>query len=411
MSSAKTFNFTKPALLALQLPNTGKRVYYRDSREQGLILDVRPSGSKTFYLYKKIAGRPERLLIGSFPDTSIENARKAASVLKGQIASGKNPQEEKRGIRNEMTFQQLFDEYMTRYSKQHKETWQQDEQVIKNHFSHFLNKKISAISQNDVQRTHARIGVDSGHYAANNAVARLRAIFNRAIEWGWQGINPATKIKEFKEATRDRFMQPEELPRFVAALDQEDQTIKDYTWLLLLTGSRKSKVTAMRWADIRWHQQEWHIPNTKNGDPIIIPLTPQVLQILQQRWQIALAECSQSAKKPKWVFPSNKSKTGHIACPAHSWKKLLEKAEIENFRMHDLRRTLGSYQAITGASLQIIGKSLGHRSPEATLIYARLHLDPVRAAVEKATNAMFSLSQNNQSANTLLTIQHHNDGF
>jgi integrase len=90
------------------------------------------------------------------------------------------------------------------------------------------------------------------------------------------------------------------------------------------------------------------------------------MEILQGRCQAALDECGQSAKKPKWVFPSRKSKTGHIACPAHSRKKLLETAEIENFWMHDLRRNLGSYQTITGASLQIIGKLLGHRSPEAT---------------------------------------------
>jgi len=398
MTSAKTFTFTKPALATLRLPGPGKRIYYRDSREKGLLLDVRPSGSKSFYLYKKIDGRPERIFLGNFPDVSVENARKEASVLKGLIASGKNPQQEKRSIRDEMTFRQLFDEYMSRYSMLHKETWQQDEHVIKNHFNHFFSKKISAISKNDVQRTHTRIGADSGTYAANNAVARLRAIFNMANKWGWQGKNPAEGIQEFKEVSRDRFMQPEELPRFVAALDQQDQTIKDYTWLLLLTGSRKSKVTAMQWADIRWHQQEWHIPNTKNGDPIIIPLTPKAITILQQRWQTALADCPQG-RKPKWVFPSSKSKTGHIACPAHSWKKLLETAEIENFRMHDLRRTLGSYQAITGASLQIIGKSLGHRSPEATLIYARLHLDPVRAAVEKATNAMFSISESNQAMN------------
>ena len=57
--------------------------------------------------------------------------------------------------------------------------------------------------------------------------------------------------------------------------------------------------------------------------------------------------------------------------------------------MHDLRRTLGSYQAIGGASLPIIGKSLGHGDgSEATAIYARLQLDPVRASVNAAANAI-----------------------
>ena len=67
----------------------------------------------------------------------------------------------------------------------------------------------------------------------------------------------------------------------------------------------------------------------------------------------------------------------------------LEEAEIEDLRIHDLRRTLGSYQAATGANGYIIGKSLGHRSQQATAIYARLNLDPVRESVNKATDAMF----------------------
>ncbi len=61
---------------------------------------------------------------------------------------------------------------------------------------------------------------------------------------------------------------------------------------------------------------------------------------------------------------------------------------MQDFRIHDLRRSLGSWQAKTGASLAIIGKTLGHKDPSATLIYARLDRDPVRAAVEQATGAM-----------------------
>ncbi|MEP7169625.1 MAG: tyrosine-type recombinase/integrase, partial [Bacteroidota bacterium] len=70
-------------------------------------------------------------------------------------------------------------------------------------------------------------------------------------------------------------------------------------------------------------------------------------------------------------------------------KKALNIAELSD---HDLRRTFGSYQAITGASLHVIGKSLGHKSSQATQIYARLNIDPIRASVEKATEAMFSLA-------------------
>ena len=63
---------------------------------------------------------------------------------------------------------------------------------------------------------------------------------------------------------------------------------------------------------------------------------------------------------------------------------------LMDVRIHDIRRTMGSYQAITGASLPIIGKTLGHKSPQSTQVYARLHDDPIRASMERAANEMFN---------------------
>ena len=63
---------------------------------------------------------------------------------------------------------------------------------------------------------------------------------------------------------------------------------------------------------------------------------------------------------------------------------------LMDIRIHDLRRTLGSWQAAMGANSFIIGKSLGHKTQNATAIYARLNLDPVKESVSKATDAMFA---------------------
>jgi integrase len=68
----------------------------------------------------------------------------------------------------------------------------------------------------------------------------------------------------------------------------------------------------------------------------------------------------------------------------------MQRAQIKDLRIHDIRRTLGSYQAITGASLQIIGKSLGHKSQHATQIYSRMNLDPVRKSMENAVGLMMN---------------------
>jgi integrase len=74
--------------------------------------------------------------------------------------------------------------------------------------------------------------------------------------------------------------------------------------------------------------------------------------------------------------------------PNGAWQALCTRAGFTDLWIHDLRRTLGSWQAASGASLQVIGKSLGHRSIQATAIYSRLNLDPVKVSVDAATAAM-----------------------
>lgn len=75
--------------------------------------------------------------------------------------------------------------------------------------------------------------------------------------------------------------------------------------------------------------------------------------------------------------------------PRKPWLALLEAAGLEDVRLHDLRRSLGSWATMTGASLTIVGAALGHKSPMATRVYARLQTDPVREAMERAQAAMF----------------------
>ena len=79
-----------------------------------------------------------------------------------------------------------------------------------------------------------------------------------------------------------------------------------------------------------------------------------------------------------------------MAPPNKRWAALLKRAEVNDLRLHDLRRSLGSWQAATGASLAIIGKTLNHKDTATTAIYARLDLDPVRDAMGKAEAAIMA---------------------
>lgn len=92
------------------------------------------------------------------------------------------------------------------------------------------------------------------------------------------------------------------------------------------------------------------------------------------------------------MFPT-RSASGHLTEPKTAWKRIIERAGLEDIRMHDLRRTLGSWQAIAGTSLPIIGRSLGHKSLKATQVYSRLTMQPVIESVDKATSAMLATTK------------------
>lgn len=387
--AAKTFNFTKKAIEALPHPKTGF-ASYRDTAERGLSLYITAAGAVSFYIRKRINSRDERVIIGQYPDITIEQARAKAVTIRAQVAQGQDPIADKRRLRDDISFFEMFTEYMERYSKKQKRSWQYDEREVNKFLSHWFKRKASTIKKQDVQLLHERIRDENGLYQANRILERISSIYNRAIEWGWQGANPAEGVRKFREKSRDRFLQPDELPRFFAAMEEEEnETARDYIMISLLTGARKSNVLAMRWDEISFERAEWRIPETKNGEPLTVALSGPAMEILNERRRQTNTE---------WVFPSTESKTGHLADPKKAWARLLLRADIKDLRIHDLRRSLGSWQASTGASGYIIGKSLGHKSQQATQIYARLNLDPVRQSVELATQAMLKAGKITKNA-------------
>ena len=215
-------------------------------------------------------------------------------------------------------------------------------------------------------------------------------MFNKAIEWElWSKDNPAKYIKQFKEESRERFLESDEIPAFFESLAKEkNTTIRDYILLSLLTGARQSNVLSMKWEQISFNRSEWLIPKTKNGKPHKLPLVKEALEILQER---------KSHSSSDFVL-EGKGKTGHLVEAKAGWKRILKRAGIKNLRLHDLRRSLGSWQASTGANLSIIGKTLAHKSISTTAIYARLSISPVRDSMEKAVGAIYDEKQQETTA-------------
>ena len=383
------FEFGKVKILALPSPEGGKRATYYDTKIPKLALRVTANGTKTFYVVKRSGKEMIWLKLGTFPDMTVENASKEAGRILGSFAHGQNPADVRRAKKIEPTFGDFFKEYGERHGNK-KRSWNTDESIYSNHLKKPLaSRKLSAVSRESISRILSdleRAGKSGG--TINNVRALISSVFSKAIEWGYAASNPVVGIKTRAKVKRDRFLQSDEMPRFFKALAEEtNTTLRDYIIMALLTGARRANLLAMRWREVNLDEAVWRIPVTKNGTPQNVTLSPEAVTILKARKQAA-------DDKAVFVFPGV-GESGHIEEPKKAVIRIMARAEIPYGRkvengvtLHDLRRTLGSWQAKTGASLAIIGKSLNHQSQQTTAIYARLDLDPVRASVNTATAAM-----------------------
>ena len=243
-------NFTKSTLMNIKPPVDKRFAYYMDTKEKGLELTVTEKGTKSFALRKRL-GNKTRFTIVRFPDLSIEQARRIAAQYKGKIAIGIDPKEEKNSLKNDITFGDMCDKFMSDFSAKQKTRPKEDRSTIDNYLAKFKSKKATKISKNDIQELHNFIALNVGQTRANRVYSLISSIFNKNIEWGWNHPNPCIGIKKFKEKSRDRFLQPDELEAFFKAVDEEESKInKNCVMILLLTGARKSNVFAMKWEEI-----------------------------------------------------------------------------------------------------------------------------------------------------------------
>ncbi|MFA5592686.1 MAG: tyrosine-type recombinase/integrase [Micavibrio sp.] len=363
-------------MAALDSPAEGKRSYIYDQIEKGLILQITLNGHKSFYFYKRIEKKTTRIKIGDFPETSVSAARREIVALRQRLLPA-NPSSY---ISHSMTFRQMYRAFMEQYSMIEKKSWRYDEREIPMFCSHPFDRRISSIKRAEINNLHKAVALENGIYQANRILERIRAMYNKMIEWGWEGDNPATRIKKFREKARERFILPQEMPRFLQAVyEEENKTARDIILMALLTGARKSNILQMRWEQICMETATWYIPQTKNGFAHAIPLSKQAMEILEQRIK---------KKDENWVFPGRGAE-GHYICIKKAWQRMLKASGLKNLRFHDLRRTLGSWQAAVGENMFVIAQTLGHQSIQSTAIYARLNLDPVRKSVEHVASEIF----------------------
>lgn len=360
------FKFS-PSTLSKLSPGDVERFFYDDGCP-GLGLRLSPLGKVSFFA--RIGSRRRAL-----KSKSLEAARtETRQMLNLNQALSEA---------DSWTLQQCFDLWMEHKAKPHKRTWERDQNRFDQHLLLLAKKRLSSITPVSVVALHNKIQNDSGPYAANDTLAFLSSLYRYAERFDYSGRNPCRNIDRFPEQDRERYLQPEEFPRWHAAvLSLSVPESRDFFLLALWTGVRRESVLSMRWEHIDLDAKLWRLPREQNKgkQDLIIYLSEEAVSILHQR---------RACVRSEWVLPSrNGSKSGHYADPKAAWQQVLKVSGIKDLRIHDLRRTLGSWMAEGGTSLHIIGQTLGHKSLQSTRIYARLGSGAIRNAVNAASAAM-----------------------
>ena len=367
--------------LAAPAPVDGKpqQSWIYDTATPRLAVCTWSSGARSWYWVGRYAGRMLRMKLGSYPEMTPEQARKLAGRVSANVAAGLDPRADRRQARTEMTLGEVFNRYLEDHAKPHKKTWWEDQAVFDRYCGALKARRLSTITKSDIRILHAKVG-KRGKYAANRLLALLSKVFAFAADLGFENENPCRGVQRFREQSRDRFLQGDELQRFFEALEGESPDMRDYFKLALFCGARRGNLQAMRWDQLDLDHGLWRVPDTKAGEPQTVYLPAEAVNILRER---------RETSKSEWVFPSRPgSAAPHVTYQYGAWKRVCKRAGLDNLRPHDLRRSLGSWQAATGATLPVIAKSLGHKNQSTTAIYARLNLDPVRRSVDTAVAAM-----------------------
>lgn len=370
------------------------QIFLRDSELRGFAVRITPN-SKTFILEREIQGRVRRMNLGRYGPLTVEQARDLAKAKIGEIATGHNPAEAHKHHRKSPTFGDLEQAYLARHAIT-KKSIANDRAILNHHLAHWRRRTLQSLTRDEIAALHTKIGTEPSSVIrpgrptprpmprqANAARNLLRCMFNLAQDWGLHpGPNPCLRIKKFDEQSRDRFVQPDELPRLWAAIQQEPNVfVRAALFVSMMTGARRDEVLTMKWEHLDTAAKVWSIPETKAGRSHLLPIPQPVMEELNR---LPRFEGNPYVFVGRWGH-------GHLVNISKPWNRIKQAAGLMDVRLHDLRRTLGSWLVAQGHSLPLIGKALNHSSVSTTQVYARLQLDPVREALEANAAKMLTL--------------------
>jgi integrase len=363
-----------PAISAAAIARATAGAVLRDSTIPGLAVRIGKRGAVWSLRYRTRAGVERRPKIGRYPAIDCDAARLVAREWLLEVARGGDPVVGLRAKVEKHTVEELKAKYVElRGPRKKAKSLALDESYWRSILAAWGKRDVRAISEEDVASFHA--GMGDKPYFANRVLALVSNAFKvaeRPLKWRDKGSNPAKGVERFPEHKRRRVPRPDELERIGKAMGEVEPFYPAPIAVLLLlmfTGGRKSEILR---AEAEWISPlGLELPDSKTGAKII-PLSGAARLVIERLGV---------KSGPLFQFKDIRG----------AWELVKEKAEIENLRLHDLRRLFISAGLGEGYSLDALGQIAGHESIETTRGYAWLQMAPAQRAADATSAAIAGL--------------------
>ncbi|WP_336019117.1 tyrosine-type recombinase/integrase [Acinetobacter lwoffii] len=373
-----------------------KRYSVKDKLNNGLFIEVKESGIKSWHYRYSLEGKQERLVIGRYPDFSLKDARQVRDESASLVAKGISPKKDKakpKGI--------LFKDYGERYlneviRKERKNPYNMILCLNNDIYPMMGSIPLDQVSIEDIRRTIWRKKEQGYDAAANQVRGLLKRMFDYAMTLGLVPFNPVLAIPSrhiHKAKPRDRYLSTNEIRTFYTTLlnSRIYRPRKLGLLLSLLTLVRKSELLRAKWEDIDFEQRTWLIPETKadsatgHSREMVVYMSDQVIAIFKELKMIAGNE--------PFVFVGRKPGT-HISHNAFNTaqKAALALTDLPPFTVHDLRRTASTHLNEQGFHSDAIEACLNHTMRGVRGVYNKAKYEKERIDImEKWSNYIFSV--------------------
>ena len=372
------------------------------SQVRGLTLRVLPSGKKVFFFRQRTHRKDNKIRLGLFGEITLEEAKEQAARLAvlGRIPAPETSTSESLCTSTTPT---LFSELAREFMRRHVETdalrdktrWYY-KKAVRDFLALWGKRPLESIRFADVEEFHRSRSERPS--SANNAVRVLHVMFEKAGQWDlFDGRNPAHGIKLFPETKRKRYLSAAERRRLEAVLVEAlrpwaangERVTPRARWshvyairLLLLTGFRKGEVLDLEWSWISRERLEIVLPDSKTGQSVR-PISPAVLRVLEELEEYRVDGVP-------YVVYGRRNQRIHDWSLGATWQRLRRAADINDVRIHDLRHSAASAAISAGCTLALVGKLLGHKTPNTTARYAHLSAEAGQKAARLMTDAIES---------------------